>query len=94
MRNEEVLRSVGEERTMIRTIRQRKANWSEHILRRDCLLRDIIEGKLEANGIHRVGRRKIQILDDLREKKKYWELKDEAGDRQKWREKFSVRPRA
>ena len=92
--NEEVLRRVGEERTIIKTIRQRKANWLGHVLRRNCLLHDVIEGRLETEDTRRAGRRKIQILDDLREKRKYWELKEEAEDRNRWRDHFSIRAKA
>ena len=92
--NEDVLRRVGEERIIIKTILQRKANWIGHILRRDCLLHDVIEGKLQGSNAGRPGRRKIQILDDLRNKRRYWELKEEAENREEWRAHFSVRPRA
>jgi hypothetical protein len=47
VRNEEVLHRVNEERTIVHTIKRRKANWIGHILRRNCLLKHVIEGKLE-----------------------------------------------
>jgi hypothetical protein len=47
MRNEEVLHRVKEERNILHTIKRRKANWIGHILRRNCLLKHVIEGKLE-----------------------------------------------
>ena len=31
-----------------------------------------------------VGRRRTQLLDDLRNRKRYWELKVEAEDRKRW----------
>jgi hypothetical protein len=34
------------------------------------------------------GRRRKQLLDDLKEKKRYWKLKDEALDRTLWRTRF------
>jgi hypothetical protein len=40
--NEAVLHRVKEERNILHTIRQRKANWIEHILHRSCLLSHII----------------------------------------------------
>jgi hypothetical protein len=46
VRNEEVLHTVKEERNIVHTIK-RKANWIGHILRRNCLLKQVIEGKLE-----------------------------------------------
>jgi len=47
VRNEEVLHSVNEERNILRTINRRKANWIGHIMRRNCLLKHVIEGKKE-----------------------------------------------
>jgi hypothetical protein len=48
----------------------RKANWIGHILNRNCLLKHVIEGKiekrLEVTGTQ--GRRCKQLLDDLNEK--------------------------
>jgi hypothetical protein len=46
VRNEEVLHRVKEERNIIRTINRRKADWIGHILRRNCLLKHVIEGKI------------------------------------------------
>lgn len=45
IRNEEVLRRIGEGRILLRTIENR--NWIEHVLRRKCLLRDVFEGMVE-----------------------------------------------
>jgi hypothetical protein len=47
VRNEEVLHRVKEERNIVHTVKRRKANWIGHILRRNCLLKHVIEGKLE-----------------------------------------------
>jgi hypothetical protein len=44
--NETVLHRVMKERNILHTIRRRKANWIGHILRRNCLLSHIIEGKI------------------------------------------------
>ena len=46
VKNEEVLLRVNEQRNILREIRKRKANWIGHILRRDCLLKQVIEGKI------------------------------------------------
>jgi len=48
-------------------------NWFGHILRRDCLLKHIIEGKIEGRkGVTgRRGRRRKQLLDDLKGKRGY-----------------------
>ena len=46
VRNEEVLLRVNEQRNILHEIRKRKANWIGHILRRNCLLKQVIEGKI------------------------------------------------
>jgi hypothetical protein len=75
---------------IIRIIIIRKANWIGHILRRNCLLKHVIEGKLEGRieMTGRRGRRRKRLLDDLKEKKRYWKLKEEALDRTLWRTRF------
>jgi hypothetical protein len=88
VRNEEVLHRVKEERNILHIIKRRKANWIGHSLRRNCLLKHVIEGKLEGRieMTGRRGRRRKQLLDDLKENKRYWKLKEEALDRTLWRE--------
>jgi hypothetical protein len=84
--NEAVLHRVKEERNILHTIRQRKANWIGHILRRNCLLIHIIEGKIR--GTRRRGRRRKKPLDDLKEARRYWKLEEEAQDHTLWRTQF------
>jgi hypothetical protein len=92
VRNDEVLHRVKEERNILHTIKIRKANWIGHILSRNCLLKHVIEGKLEGRieMMGRLGRRRTskQLLDDLKEKKRYWKLKEEALDCTMWRTCF------
>jgi len=45
--NEDVLLRVKEQRNILHEIRKRKANWIGHILRRNCLLEQVIEGKIK-----------------------------------------------
>jgi hypothetical protein len=47
VRNGEVLQRVTEQRNVIHGISKRKANWIGHILWRNCLLRQGIEGKVK-----------------------------------------------
>jgi hypothetical protein len=47
VRNEEVLLSVSEQRNVLHEIGKRKANWIGHILCRNCLLKQVIEGKIQ-----------------------------------------------
>jgi hypothetical protein len=90
MRNEEVLHRIKEKRNILHTIKIRKANWIGQILRRNCLLKHVIEGKLEGmiEVTGRRGRRRKQLLDDLKEKRRYCKLKEEALDRTLWRTRF------
>jgi hypothetical protein len=90
MRNEEVLHRVKEERNFLHTIKRRKANWIGHILRRNSLLKHVIEGKLDGRieMTGRRGRRRKQLLDDLKEKRRYLKLKEEALDRTIRRTRF------
>jgi hypothetical protein len=93
MRNEEVLHRVKEERNILHTIKRRKPNWIGHILRRNCLLKHVIERKLEGRieMMGGQGRRRKQQLDDIKEKRIYWKLKEEALDRTLWRTRFGRR---
>ena len=47
VRNEEVSLRVDEQRNMLHEIRKRKANWIGHILRRNCLLKQVMERKIK-----------------------------------------------
>ena len=47
VRNEDVLLRVKEQRNILHEIRKRKANWIGHILRRNCLLKQVIEGRIK-----------------------------------------------
>jgi hypothetical protein len=84
--NDAVLHRVKEEINILHKIRRRKANWIEHMLHRNCLLSHIFEGKII--GTKRRGRRCKQLLDELKEAGKYWQLKEEAQDRNFWRTQF------
>jgi hypothetical protein len=44
---EEVLLTVKERRNILHEISKRKANWIGHILCRNCLLQQVIEGKIK-----------------------------------------------
>jgi hypothetical protein len=66
-----VLERIGEKRTLLNNTLRRKANWIGHILRRNCLLRDAVEGQM--TEVKEVERR-TQLLDDLRNRIRYWEL--------------------
>ena len=48
--NEEVLRRVGEKRSMAETIVRRKKNWIGHIMRGDGLIKKLWKGKWRVRG--------------------------------------------
>jgi hypothetical protein len=43
----EVLLGVKKQKNILHEISKREANWIGHILRRNCLLRQVIEGKIK-----------------------------------------------
>ena len=90
VRNEEVLLRVNEQRNILREIRKRKATWIGHILHRNCFLKHVIEGKIkgEMDVTRRWGRRRKKLLDDLKDRRGYSHLKEEAFDRTMWRNRF------
>jgi hypothetical protein len=90
VRNEVVLLRVKKQRNILHEISKRKTNWVGHILCRNCLLRQVIEGKVKG-GIEvtrRRGRRCRKLLDDLKDRRGYSHLKEEAPDRTIWRARF------
>jgi len=70
VRYEKVLKNFKEETKILlrnedpATMKRRKANWIDHILRRNCLLEHVIEGK---TGTGRRERRCKQLLHDVKE---------------------------
>jgi len=90
VRKEEVLHRVNEERNILQTTKRKKANWVGYILRTNCRLRHVIEGKIEGRTevTGRRGRISMQLLDDLKEIRGCWKLKEEALDRTLWKTHF------
>jgi hypothetical protein len=89
---EESRLSANEQRNIVHEISKRKANWIGHILRRNCLLQQVIEGKIRG-GIEvtgRRGRRRRKLLDELMEMRGYSHLKEEVLDRTVWRARFGT----
>ena len=88
--NEEVLLRINEQSNILHGIRKRKANWVGHIVRRNCLLKQIIEGKIKGQieVTRRRGRRRKKLLDDLKDRRRYCQLNEGALDRTMWRNRF------
>ena len=85
-----MLLQVNEQRNILHATRKWKTNWIGHILRRNCLLKQVIEGKIkgEMEVTRRHGRRRKKLLDDLKDRRGYSHLKEEALDRTMWRDRF------
>jgi hypothetical protein len=90
VRNEEVLLRVKEQWNILNEIIKRESNWIGRILRRNCLLQQVIEGKIKG-GIEvteRRGRGRRNLLDDLKERRGYSHLKEDSLDRTMRRARF------
>ncbi|KAJ4448167.1 hypothetical protein ANN_10180 [Periplaneta americana] len=81
-KNEAVLEKGDEERMMLKLIRKRKINWLGHLLKRNCLLKDALEGMV--NGKRVRGRRTYQIIDYIKIYGSY-ETKRKTENRKDWR---------
>jgi hypothetical protein len=90
MRNEEILLRFKEQGENQHEISKQEANWIGQILCINCLLQQVIEGKIkwmiEVTG--RQERRRRKLLDDLTERRGYSHLKEEALDRTMYRARF------
>jgi len=64
----ELLRRVKSERHIVYTVKRRRANWICHMLRRKCLLKHVIEVKMEGRRkvTGRQGEGREQLLDGLK----------------------------
>ena len=80
VRNKEMLLRVNEQRNILHEIRKRKANWIGHILRRNCLLKQVIEGKIK--GEMEVTRRRGRRVGN------YWMTLRTGEDTLIWRRKL------
>ena len=73
-----LLERVGEGRIMLELIKKRKRNWLGHWLRRNCLLKDALEGMVR-------DRRRYQMLDNVIINGLYADTKRKAEKRVEWR---------
>ena len=82
VRNEEVLLTVKEQMDTSHEISKRKANWIGQILRRHCLLQQVMGGKIkgEIEMAGRQGRRRRKLMYDLKERRGCCHLKEGAPD--------------
>ena len=76
--NEQVLSSMNEKRSLIKTIWDRKKNWIGHVVRGDGLMKLVLEGRME--GKRPKGRPRMVMID-----KTYGDMKRKAENRESWR---------
>ena len=74
-----VLERVGKGRIMLELIKKRKGNWLGHWLRRNCLLKDALEGIL--NGMKVRDRKRYQMIDNIFINELYADTKRKAEKR-------------
>jgi hypothetical protein len=69
---------------------QREKYYMNYNVRRNCLLKQVIEGNIkgEMEVTRRRGRRRKKLLDDFKNRRGYSHLKEEALDRTIWRNCF------
>jgi len=81
--NEEVLKAVDEKRMLVSTIRRRQKIWIGHVLRRDSLLRTVLEGRMKGKKVP--GRPRTMMLDWMKNKDRgYKKVKEKAKNREEW----------
>jgi hypothetical protein len=78
MRNEEVLHRVKEERNILHTVKRRNTNWISHFCVGLAFENTSLKERLVTGGR---GRRLQHILDDLKDTRRYWKLKEDVADR-------------
>jgi len=71
VKNIEVLQRVKEERNIVYATVRKKADWIGHILHKNCLLKQVIEGKIEGRteATERRGTGYKHLIRDLKEMK-------------------------
>ena len=83
--NEEILKRVNEKKKLLQEIKSRKMQYMGHILRSQCLQKQLLEGKVE--GRRKRGRPRNTWWADIRKwtGKGLYELAQTAKDRNRWR---------
>jgi len=69
---------------------QKRSTLNVHILRRNCLLNHVIEGRIEGRMevTGRRERKRKKLLDDCKETRGCWKMKESALNRALWKARF------
>ena len=81
-KNVVVLERVEEGRIMLELIKKRKRNWLCHWLRRNCLLKDALEGMVNGKKVHH--RRRYQVINNIMINGLYADTKRKAEKSVEW----------
>ena len=81
--NVEILNRIDEERSITKPISRRKRNWIGHILRENTMLHTALDGHV--NGKNQRRRKRITMLNDVRNGQAYVDVKRKAEARDYWR---------
>ena len=81
--NAVMLERVGEGKIMMELKKKRKRNWLGHWLKRNCLLKDALEGMVNGKKVR--GRRRYQMTDNIMLNGLYEDTKRKAEKRVVWK---------
>src|SRR6476469_2042435 len=79
--NENVLSSMNEKRSLIKKIWDRKKKWNGNGVRGDCLMKLVLEGRMEEK--RPTGRPRMGMIDDVLDET-YGDMKRKAKNRESW----------
>ena len=77
--NEQVLSSMNEKKSLIKTTLDRKKNWIGHVVRGDGLMKLVLERRMEGNRPSR--RPRMGLIDDVLDET-YGDMKRKAENRE------------
>jgi len=79
VKNEDVLQKVNEG-SVLQTIKIRQVSRIGHSLHRKCFLKHFVEGKMgtRIEVTRRRGRKRQRLLDDMKETRGCWKLKEQV----------------
>src|SRR6476469_8159018 len=80
--NEQVLSSMHEKNSLIKTIWDRKKNWIGHVARGNGLMKLVLEGRMEEKRPR--GRPRMRMIDDVLDET-YGDMKRKAENRESLR---------